>query len=1052
MSGHVVQLFPPGGIDQTIHVSILIGVLTMLMFAEAYGWVFSGLVVPGYLASLFVLEPGSGAMVATEAVLTYGIAQLLSSAVSRTGAWTSFFGRERFLLLIFVSIVVRQSSELWLIPDTLRMVDSYFGTNYRLAHTFSSVGLVLVPLTANMFWKLGLRRGIVQVTVPTLITYALVAYVLLPYTNLSFARLEISYEDVALDFFSSPKAYIVLVVGAWIASRGNLVYGWDYAGILVPALLAIAWFSPMRLLTTFAETTALVLCVRAIVWLPVVRTMNLEGPRRVALVFTVSFFLKYASGWILHPLFPDLQITDLFGFGYLLPSLIAVKALQKDEFTQVVMPTFAVSIAALLAGSIVGFTLDKLAPAPERPPLATLSVHTPESTVLMRSPMGVLALAHVRARMDVASDLPLERSAYELARYRELWSAIQIWLDKPDEAKQRDVEARARALGLELVPVRKIGQRDAFGMFEREEQLAAQVGWDTALLVPGASGRVPRPVLTVPRPAREAPTAEAAAVLCQRVDCRAVIASGIDTTDLIEHRAHAIALDAFAGVPAVEVRADPTVSGKAILHVAHETPDVNMAALWPTVDPRWEPAPDGTRRRSNVLRAPPDAYWQVVATPLASGATAGETIDSWFSRFFARPDPRAPPAAAIVDQSPSPSEVRFLEIAVAQPALAGKLAAANGMAGLVDYAVSQIHDGDEPVWLLAETTRPRRRGWGVLVARNPDTEPIWTIDDKHGNRHAKIAIEIPRPRREVGTGRLGLELWRHTDASVLVVADGDVPEVRVDSDPVAIWNTTTPFQAFHQAVHDSWRVEASPLILQVRGFGVDQPVNDSIVVAMGRPLLEESQVPKQLQTVLGNDVLTGFKHQLHNGARDLVDLSSIGNPQLQYCGRFALVDCATLWFSDPARDGFRERERERELAKLARMGISLTDAPAADALLQPPLAAVTKPTLDKRFAELQRVLEAYAAQENVQLLRVLDQMVASSHGTLWVRGGYSDELARPFLVAGMREADRERRALVLVPAGTERLELELTADSAKTARKLLGRRPLVLWVEGRHGR
>jgi gamma-polyglutamate biosynthesis protein CapC len=1038
VTGHVLQLFPPGGIDQTIHVSILIGVLTMLMFAEAYGWVFSGLVVPGYLASLFVLEPGSGAMVVTEAVLTYGIAQLLSGAVSRTGAWTSFFGRERFLLLIFVSIVVRQSSELWVIPDTLRVIDSYFGTNYRLAHTFSSVGLVLVPLTANMFWKLGMRRGIVQVTVPTLITYALVAYVLLPYTNLSFARLEISYEDVALDFFSSPKAYIVLVVGAWIASRGNLVYGWDYAGILVPALLAIAWFSPMRLLTTFAETTLLVLCVRGIVWLPLIRTMNLEGPRRVALVFTTSFMLKYAIGWILHPLFPDLQITDLFGFGYLLPSLIAVKALQKDEFTQVVMPTFAVSVAALAVGSIVGFTLDKLAPAPVPPPLAALVATGDATTKLGHSPMGVLALAHVRARMDVASDLPLERSAYELARYRELWAAIQTWIDTPDKQHRDDVERRATELGLELAPVGKIGQREAFGLFEREERLAAHVGWDTAVLVPGP--RPKRPVLGVPRPAREAPAAEAAAVLCQRVDCLAVIASGLDTTDRLEHRAHAIALESFASAPAVEVRADPTLTDTPILHIAHEQPDVNVAALWSTAKMSWDPAPEGTRRRSNVLRAPPDAYWQLVATPLANGTTAGETIDSWFSRFFARPDPRAPPAAAIVDNPPSASEVRFLEVAVAQPALAGKLAAANGMAGLVGYAVTQIDDGAEPVWLLTEATRPRRLGWGVLVGRTSD-------------KHAPIAVEIPRPRREVGTGRLGLELWRQTDASVLVVADGDVPEVRVDADPIAIWNTTTPFQAFHQAVHDRLRTADGALVLQVRGFGVDQPVdaNANVVVALGRPLLEPGQVPKRLQGVLANGVLTGLgAPKLHDGAQNLVDLSVIGNPQLQYCGRFALVDCATLWFSDRARDRFREIDRDKELAKFVRMNISLTTAHADAALLEPALTAVDQPTLEKRFAEVERVLEAYATQQNVQLLRVLEQMVASSHGAVWVRGGYSDELARPFVVAGVREGDRERRALVLVAGGTARHEVKL-AD-AKQVSTLLAQRPLVLWLEGRHGR
>jgi len=228
-------------------------------------------------------------------------------------------------------------------------------------------------------------------------------------------------------------------------------------------------------------------------------------------------------------------------------------------------------------------------------------------------------------------------------------------------------------------------------------------------------------------------------------------------------------------------------------------------------------------------------------------------------------------------------------------------------------------------------------------------------------------------------------------------------------------------------------------------------VDADVVVALGRPLLEPSQVPKRLQGVLANGVLTGLgAPQLHDGAQKLVDLSVIGNPQLQYCGRFALVDCATLWFSDRARDRFREIDRDKELAKLVRMNITVSTAHADAALLEPALTAVDKPALEKRFAEVQRVLEAYATQQNVQLLRVLEQMAASSHGALWVRGGYSDELARPFVVAGMREGDRERRAIVLVPGGTVRYELKL-AD-AKQASTLLAQRPLILSLEGRHAR
>src|SRR5262245_41002700 len=127
-------MFPPYGIDQTIHVAILIGVLLLLLLTEAFGWVFSGLVVPGYIASLFVLEPASGAAVVIEAILTFLVARLVSNLASRSGAWTAFFGRERFLLLIFVSIAVRQACELWLLPDALRVLDDLRGTSWRLTH------------------------------------------------------------------------------------------------------------------------------------------------------------------------------------------------------------------------------------------------------------------------------------------------------------------------------------------------------------------------------------------------------------------------------------------------------------------------------------------------------------------------------------------------------------------------------------------------------------------------------------------------------------------------------------------------------------------------------------------------------------------------------------------------------------------------------------------------------------------------------------------------------------------------------------------------------
>src|SRR5690606_15884401 len=67
----------------------------------------------------------------------------------------------------------------------------------------------------------------------------------------------------------------------------------------------------------------------------------------------------------------------------------------------------------------------------------------------------------------------------------------------------------------------------AFALLEREERLGLQTGWDTAVLVPGASG----PYIEVPAPRSQTPAAQAAALLCGSLECRAILVSGGDARD-----------------------------------------------------------------------------------------------------------------------------------------------------------------------------------------------------------------------------------------------------------------------------------------------------------------------------------------------------------------------------------------------------------------------------------------------------------------------------------------------------------------------------------------
>jgi hypothetical protein len=164
------------------------------------------------------------------------------------------------------------------------------------------------------------------------------------------------------------------------------------------------------------------------------------------------------------------------------------------------------------------------------------------------------------------------------------------------------------------------------------------------------------------------------------------------------------------------------------------------------------------------------------------------------------------------------------------------------------------------------------------------------------------------------------------------------------------------------------------------------------------------------------------------------------------------VSCAILWFSEPVRDAYRESDRARELAKLARMKLPITAASAPAALHDPPLAAPDPAriaAMRPRFAELVRLLEAYAVEQNVQLLRRLEAAARAPAAAIRVRGGYSDELGRPFVVAELRDGDHAMRALALVPSGTARIELVAGGDVANRLPALLAERPRIVTLAGR---
>ena len=312
-----MHLFPESGFDQSAITPVFLGVLLSWLFTETLGWVFVGLVVPGYLATLFWLDPRSACIDVMEAVLTYWVARALCEHLSRTGLTSRLFGRERFLAILVVSVLVRLALEGALIPLVL--------PHARWAY---SIGLVVVPLAANACWKTGLVRGLFQNGVTTLLVYALLRWVLIAHTNLSLAGFHLSIESAAGIFLRSPHAYVLLLTGAILAAVANVRYGWDYGGILIPALVSLVVTTPVKFAATFLEAGVLVLLVGLLLRFTTLGTWNIEGPRRAVLFLSADYVLRFTAAAALGHHLPGTEIVELSGLGYLLPSLLAVKVSQ----------------------------------------------------------------------------------------------------------------------------------------------------------------------------------------------------------------------------------------------------------------------------------------------------------------------------------------------------------------------------------------------------------------------------------------------------------------------------------------------------------------------------------------------------------------------------------------------------------------------------------------------------------------------------------------------------------------------------------------------------
>lgn len=355
-----LHIFPVSSLASTIIPVVWVGMFVVCFFNVRFGWGLTGLVVPGYLVPLMLTKPLAAAVVFFEGGLTYFLVWWFSEYSSRWAPWSNFFGRDRFFALVLCSIVVRLLLDGWLLPEMGEWINETFNLNFDYRNHLHSFGLIIVALIANQFWKTGFINGLIPFIVVIFSTLIIVRYGLMELTNFGLGNISYLYEDMAASILASPKAYIVLVTTAFLASRMNLHYGWDFNGILIPSLLALQWYQPEKIVATIVESGIILLIATLLLRTAWLKKTTIEGARKLLLFFNVSFAYKILLGYALLYWFPTLKATDYFGFGYLLATLMAVKIHDKAILARLTRATLQTSLMAVIVASIIGFSLTLL--------------------------------------------------------------------------------------------------------------------------------------------------------------------------------------------------------------------------------------------------------------------------------------------------------------------------------------------------------------------------------------------------------------------------------------------------------------------------------------------------------------------------------------------------------------------------------------------------------------------------------------------------------------------------------------------------------------------
>ncbi|MDX1705441.1 poly-gamma-glutamate biosynthesis protein PgsC/CapC [Pseudidiomarina sp.] len=999
-----LEIFPTGGLASSVVTTVWIGVIVVAFLNLRFGTTLSGLVVPGYIVPLLLVKPTAAVVIIVESIITYLLTRAIADRMLVRFGLGEFFGRDRFFILILVSVLVRVIFDAYLLVE----LDEFLmqrGVEYEFRSNLHSFGLVIIALSANQFWNSGLKRGLSTLIVHLAITYAIISYLLIPLTNFNISTLSYMYEDIATNILASPKAYIILITAAFLSSRLNLRYGWDFNGILIPSLLALQWYNPIKIFTTFVEAFVILFIAIALFRLPIVRNQNIEGARQLLLFFNISFVYKLVLGFIVISWFPGQKITDLYGFGYLLATLLALKMYQKDIAIKLTRTTVQTSLYAAVVASLIGFSLtlynpvNPLAAAPvaEQKPIRTSS--QPLSDVIERTRQMGYASEAVKRGVII--------SPIVLDQFRETILAIDSLPSAPSESQLNTVAGLASNFDYEALWVqsRYIVLRDS-----RPER-----GWGFFVFDLDSSGEL---ALQFPTIVDERVTALAMVPLFERLQARYLaVASarakrardGSDQLLFNSQTLFQVFHQSLSVNNALQVREyskslerELNVSGSETTMWVKDRPPADLSLqLIERLVSDYEVIfgkPDFQNRQREVARygfaelfLTQEAMLSILAKASVTNGVqtvANEQQIAGYLLSFLQEN-KSLVAGRNTEQYvvPQQAELLYFDQAVLGPLfmvieryqqpdwlaqsrpLISQIAESAAQLGYQIILYRHLSSGSEYFILREQLDKQETslRHWGTYVFKLGPASPY--------------VIEAPSPLFETGTFEFAGSLFQQMESRALLVS-GAHPMANTDGSARVLSrnNPLSLFNLVHQATLRHY-TEQGPTAVQVRGYSTEDATRiDRVRLSfyeLNKPFAPQEPAFVQLRTYLKSILARA-------GAPAADELLEVASPtytaQALFTRFVPSAHYAEIWLPRSIRESFRTLEENSVLyQQILALNIPVKEQDVAAALSEYRFTRVGSATLNS----IRQLLNAFEQSQNIQALATLQQRFAGYKTELW---------------------------------------------------------------------